>query len=248
MANEKKCPYLIQEDFHGLDLDMCLKGTGLVCDQCRSEIANRNWINPACRKPDNGEKVLCYTVGGFYEILTKIPDGWRCGLTDQEFFLEFVQSWQPLPKPPSGTSKMSSRSVSFGCSTCKHLTNCKDREKCGRENGNGDEPFNPVRNLERERFCLTKCAEIIKHYGVEPQKDIFVEECAELIKAVEKSRRMEDKPAYTEDMIEEMADVQIMIWQFRSLLNGFWDECFENAIMAKLRRQFDRIENEKEGT
>lgn len=91
-------------------------------------------------------------------------------------------------------------------------------------------------------------AQIIRHYGAEHQKDILIEECAELIQATEKTRRVDDRPAYTADMIEEMADVQIMLWQFRSLLNGFWDECFENAIMAKLRRQFDRIENEKEDT
>jgi hypothetical protein len=42
-------------------------------------------------------------------------------------------------------------------------------------------------------------AKIMAHYGAEHQKDILIEECAELIQAVEKSRRgilAEDKPAY----------------------------------------------------
>ena len=86
---------------------------------------------------------------------------------------------------------------------------------------------------------------IMQHYGAEHQKDILIEECAELIQAVEKTRRTEDKPAYTADMIEEMADVQIMLWEFVSLLNGFWSECYENEIASKLRRQLGRIESEE---
>ena len=46
----------------------------------------------------------------------------------------------------------------------------------------------------------TLAAQIMQHYGAEAQKDILIEECAELIQAVEKSRRgilTEDKPAYT---------------------------------------------------
>lgn len=87
-------------------------------------------------------------------------------------------------------------------------------------------------------------AKIMKHYGAEAQKDILIEECAELIQAVEKTRRCESKPKFTADMIEEMADVQIMIWQFESLMNGFWRECYEHEILRKLRRQTDRINEE----
>lgn len=90
-----------------------------------------------------------------------------------------------------------------------------------------------------------KAAAIMQHYGAEPQKDILIEECAELIQAVEKSRRCESKPEFTADMIEEMADVQIMLWEFASLLNVFWNECYENMIASKLRRQMERIENEE---
>lgn len=88
---------------------------------------------------------------------------------------------------------------------------------------------------------------IIEHYGAEHQKDILIEECAELIQAVEKSRRgilAEDKPAYTYDMISEMADVQIMLWQFESVMTAYVRQCYEDEICRKLRRQIERIESE----
>lgn len=94
-----------------------------------------------------------------------------------------------------------------------------------------------------------KAAAIMQHYGAEHQKDILIEECAELIQAVEKSRRgvlEEDKPAYTYDMISEMADVQIMLWQFESVMTAYARQCFENEIYRKLRRQLDRIREEVE--
>lgn len=96
-----------------------------------------------------------------------------------------------------------------------------------------------------------KAAAIMQHYGTEHQKDILIEECAELIQAVEKSRRgilTEDKPAYTYDMISEMADVQIMLWQFESVLTAYSRQCFEDEIQRKLRRQMDRISEEVENT
>lgn len=95
----------------------------------------------------------------------------------------------------------------------------------------------------------TKAAAIMQHYGTEHQKDILIEECAELIQAVEKSRRgilTEDKPAYTYDMISEMADVQIMLWQFESIMTTNGREWLEDEIYRKLRRQMDRIDEEVE--
>lgn len=90
-------------------------------------------------------------------------------------------------------------------------------------------------------------AKIMAHYGAEHQKDILIEECAELIQAVEKSRRgilAEDKPAYTYDMISEMADVQIMLRQFESIMTAYSRQCFEDEVYRKLRRQLDRIREE----
>lgn len=101
--------------------------------------------------------------------------------------------------------------------------------------------------MTKEPYDLA--AKIIRHYGAEYQKDILIEECAELIQAVEKSRRgvlTEDKPAYTYDMISEMADVLIMLWQFESVMTAYARQCFEDEVYRKLRRQMDRISEEVE--
>lgn len=93
-----------------------------------------------------------------------------------------------------------------------------------------------------------QAALIMQHYGAEHQKDILIEECAELIHAVEKTRRetfAEDKPAYTYDMISEMADVQIMLWQFESIMTAYARQCYEDEIYRKLRRQIERIDEER---
>lgn len=93
-----------------------------------------------------------------------------------------------------------------------------------------------------------KAAAIMQLYGAEHQKDILIEECAELIQATEKSRRgvlTEDKPAYTYDMISEMADVQIMLWQFESVMTAYARQCYDDEVYRKLRRQLERIESEE---
>jgi NTP pyrophosphatase (non-canonical NTP hydrolase) len=54
----------------------------------------------------------------------------------------------------------------------------------------------------------------IKTYGMFAQMDMCIEECSELIKALLKYRRNEDKQALA-NICEEMADVQIMLDQMR---------------------------------
>ncbi len=96
--------------------------------------------------------------------------------------------------------------------------------------------------MRNEQYELA--AAIIAHYGTEAQKDILIEECAELIQAVEKTRRLADSPALTADMVEEMADVQIMLWQFETEMSVYRRRTYEQAIDRKLRRQIDRISEE----
>lgn len=96
-----------------------------------------------------------------------------------------------------------------------------------------------------------KCIRICEHYGIESQKGILTEECAELIQAVskltraEKSGKVFDKTQAMLDMVEEMADVTIMIEQ---ILHAYWknagDAKLDYYIKQKLTRQIGRIENE----
>lgn len=70
--------------------------------------------------------------------------------------------------------------------------------------------------------------ETAKYYGYEAQSNQLVEECAELIQAVNKYRRVEtglgqpvaeDKKAIARDnLVEEIADVELMLEQIKSLL------------------------------
>ena len=96
--------------------------------------------------------------------------------------------------------------------------------------------------MNKEPYDLA--AKIIRHYGTEHQKDILIEECAELIQAVEKTRRFGEPPELTADMIEEMADVYIMIMQFESIMGPYWSGVFDKTVEDKLVRQMDRISEE----
>lgn len=70
--------------------------------------------------------------------------------------------------------------------------------------------------------------ETVKYYGYEAQSSQLIEECAELIQAVNKYRRAvaglgqpvaEDKKAVAlENLVEEIADVEIMLEQVKYLL------------------------------
>ena len=79
---------------------------------------------------------------------------------------------------------------------------------------------------------------IVSTYGVNPQVDIAVDECSELIKALMKHKR---KPslATREGIIDELADVQIMLRQMNIIF-----ECkdeVEERIEYKINRQLERI-------
>lgn len=79
---------------------------------------------------------------------------------------------------------------------------------------------------------------IISTYGVNPQVDMAIEECSELIKALLKFRR---KPtdATRKDIIEELADVQIMLHQMNIIFEC--EDEVESVMEYKINRQMERI-------
>lgn len=96
-----------------------------------------------------------------------------------------------------------------------------------------------------------ECEQICTHYGIESQKGILAEECAELIQAVSKLTRAEqsgktfDRTQAMFNLAEECADVTIMIQQILS--HYFGDEAekrLQYYIKEKLERQIKRIESE----
>ena len=96
-----------------------------------------------------------------------------------------------------------------------------------------------------KEYCDVIC-DAIDTYGREAQTDMCIEECSELIKALLKFRRLplEERLAakgmkVLENIHEEIADVQIMLWQME-LLYGYG--CTEHEIERKIDRLKERIE------
>ena len=87
---------------------------------------------------------------------------------------------------------------------------------------------------------LRKLCGIIEHYGVDIQKDIAIEECSELIKAICKYKRTLD---HVEDIVDEIADVEIMLNQLKIIFDCFGG--VEERIDFKIKRQLERISNKQ---
>ena len=82
----------------------------------------------------------------------------------------------------------------------------------------------------------------IRTYGEQPQVDMAIEEMSELTKALLKHRRNEDMSVNRRlnNILEEIADVQIMLDQMRLLYGGT-----ENMEEYKLNRLWARMEANK---
>lgn len=75
----------------------------------------------------------------------------------------------------------------------------------------------------------------IAHYGVKPQLGVAMEECAELIQAISKLQRYGCEPEVIENLVEEIADVLIMIEQIK-IITDVTDDCINWAVRQKLNR------------
>lgn len=75
----------------------------------------------------------------------------------------------------------------------------------------------------------------IAYYGVKPQLGVATEECAELIQAISKLQRYGCKPEVIENLVEEIADVLIMIEQIK-IITELTDDCINWAVRQKLNR------------
>lgn len=91
-------------------------------------------------------------------------------------------------------------------------------------------------NKDEIKTYYTACNFIYKHYGEEAQKRQLIQELAELIVAITKND--------LENIIEEMADVQVMLDQFTMANRRIYDK-MEFIQMQKVKRQMERIEKEK---
>ena len=76
------------------------------------------------------------------------------------------------------------------------------------------------------------------HYGLESQLDQTTEECGELIAVINKFKRDGD----VEHLIEERADVEIMLDQLKYLLKC--EDSIHDIKEYKINRQLKRIDKE----
>lgn len=89
--------------------------------------------------------------------------------------------------------------------------------------------------------------EIAEHYGYSSQANMLMEECAELIQAINKHKRdfrymsNETNQKRVDHIAEEIADVEIMIQQVEHLL-GIDKKKVEEAKIHKITRQKVRME------
>ena len=81
--------------------------------------------------------------------------------------------------------------------------------------------------------------QIAEYYGYESQIDQMCEECAEFIVARSKVRR--NVPDSWDNLIEEIADISIMVDQMKLIIG---EDTINKVRAHKIRRQLDRIAQE----
>lgn len=101
--------------------------------------------------------------------------------------------------------------------------------------------------MDRNISQLNK--EIAVYYGYDTQSNQLIEECAELIQAINKYRRVkfggqpvavDKKATVVENIVEEIADVEIMLEQLKYLLSITTEEL--NTIKQyKINRIIERM-------
>jgi NTP pyrophosphatase (non-canonical NTP hydrolase) len=81
---------------------------------------------------------------------------------------------------------------------------------------------------------------ICQHYGFFNQRDMLVEEAAELIQSVSKCKR--NVTGAWDNFIEETADVYVLLHQMIDIIG---EEKFMTVVDDKINRQVLRINNEE---
>ena len=82
----------------------------------------------------------------------------------------------------------------------------------------------------------------IQYHGIEQETTIAMEECSELIKAISKCKRYGCVDKYRDNLIEEIADVLIIINELQ-LIYDISNDDIENIKKYKIDRMDYRIKN-----
>lgn len=87
----------------------------------------------------------------------------------------------------------------------------------------------------------------IEIYGKEAQSRQVMEECAELIQAINKCLRYPSKEECKNNLIEEICDVEIMLFQLKEMF-GITNEAVESYKLLKAKREKERLEKLNDST
>jgi hypothetical protein len=84
--------------------------------------------------------------------------------------------------------------------------------------------------------------QMIQKYGESKQLDIAIEECSELIKAISKYKREPEDPSRIKSIVEEEADVRIMLEQIDIMMLKY-DPEYISRVRCEMQRKEQRIRN-----
>lgn len=82
-------------------------------------------------------------------------------------------------------------------------------------------------------------SDAIETFGFEKQSLVLIEEMAELTQAIVKQRRESDDFFFSNSMLEEMADVQIMLDQMHLAMSHHGVVKYNHLYSQKIRRLAD---------
>ena len=118
--------------------------------------------------------------------------------------------------------------------------------------------MNNLRIYTHEADYYNVASDIAKYYGLDAQINQCIQECAELIKALTDFKRAcglgqplrsgKDVVSATVEVLDEIADVQVMLFEMMSLLNqtlleGDSRKIVENTMSAKLIRTLSSMDS-----
>ena len=86
------------------------------------------------------------------------------------------------------------------------------------------------------------CTDSIEHFGKDYILTVCMEECAELIQAISKTKREPDNPIRRDGVTEEIADAMICI-EYLMQLYGVPEQEIQDKIDFKQQRTVKRISN-----
>lgn len=81
-------------------------------------------------------------------------------------------------------------------------------------------------------------SQAIATYGADKQMEMMIEECAELIQALQKLKRKPTDSGVKDHVCEELADVEILVRQMRRIFDG---DRIDNWCEMKIDRLEDRL-------